>query len=333
MKKKPNLKRVLMEVFGGCNYTCQMCPQSTGRGKDFTRKMPLSLFQDVLDKLVPKYGKPVIGLSGSGEATMAKDLPEYIKIVKAKGCKAYINTNGARLTGEFMKSVIDAGIDLVRFSIIGYNKNLYKKWMDADNFDLVRKNLTETSKYVKSSGSKCNVSSYHLILDNNNIDHEVSEYKKVISELDCTAYVWKMHNFSGNYQNEKNPRKKTEKKTCGRPFADELTVRAGGYPNRLAAVTACCQTLGPPNEVKSVMGHLDTESFEEIYFGKNYQELRDAHEKKEFDKIDYCKDCDYLYEEPESLIWTNDKSYSAGQMLEVGTDFNLFNYESAKNLT
>ena len=103
--KKPHLRRVLMEVFGGCNYTCSMCPQSTGRGKDFTRKMPLKLFASVLDKLKP-YGDPVIGLSGSGEATMAKDLPEYIKEVKSRGLKAYINTNGEKLNGKFMNDVI-----------------------------------------------------------------------------------------------------------------------------------------------------------------------------------------------------------------------------------
>jgi hypothetical protein len=28
-----------MGVFGGCNYTCQLCPQSNpGRGANFTRK-------------------------------------------------------------------------------------------------------------------------------------------------------------------------------------------------------------------------------------------------------------------------------------------------------
>jgi len=332
MKKKVKLKRVLMEVFGGCNYTCQMCPQSTGRGKDFTRKMPLKMFKEVLDKLVPNYGTPVIGLSGSGEATMAKDLPDYIKAVKDKGCKAYINTNGARLKGQLMKDVIDAGIDLVRFSVIGYNKEKYNKWMDVDNFDQIKINIKETMDYVKSSASKCNISTYHLILDNNQIKFETEEYKKLNSELGCKAYVWKMHNFSGNYNNVQNPRKETKKKTCGRPFAEELTVRAGGYPGRLAAVTACCQTLGPPNEVKSVMGHLDKESFEDIYFGEKYEALRKAHTEKKFDKIDYCKDCDYLYEEPESLVWTNDETYTAGQMLEVGTDFNLFNYEKIRNL-
>ena len=47
MKKKVDLKRVLMEVFGGCNYTCQMCPQFTGRDTSFKRKMPLKDFEKI----------------------------------------------------------------------------------------------------------------------------------------------------------------------------------------------------------------------------------------------------------------------------------------------
>ena len=71
--KDLKLQRVVLEVFGGCNYTCQMCPQSNpGRGKDFTRKMPLKTFKGVLDKIVPKYGKPQINLEGSGEQQWQK---------------------------------------------------------------------------------------------------------------------------------------------------------------------------------------------------------------------------------------------------------------------
>ena len=47
----PDLERAVIEVFGGCNYKCQMCPQSTGRGHDWVRKMPLSLFEKTLDQL------------------------------------------------------------------------------------------------------------------------------------------------------------------------------------------------------------------------------------------------------------------------------------------
>ena len=86
--KNLKLKRIVMEVFGGCNYTCQMCPQSNpGRGKNFTRKMKISEFERILDMIVPKYGNPQINLEGSGEPTMAKDLPVYVSAVKKRGLK------------------------------------------------------------------------------------------------------------------------------------------------------------------------------------------------------------------------------------------------------
>ncbi len=182
------LKRIVMEVFGGCNYTCQMCPQSNpGRGKNFTRKMPLAKFEKILDELVPKYGTPQINLEGSGEPTMAKDLFEYVKIVKKKGLKCFMYCNGARLNGQFMKKVIDAGIDFIRISVIGYNRDLYKKWMNVDNFDLILSNLKEIKQYIKVSGSKCNLSTYHLITDNSKIKSEIEEYKKNVINIELSV--------------------------------------------------------------------------------------------------------------------------------------------------
>ena len=247
-----------MEVFGGCNYTCQMCPQTNpGRGKSFTRKMPLADFKKILDQIVPKYGTPQINLEGSGEPTMAKDLPEYINAVKEKGLKCFMYCNGARLNGDFMKRVVDAGIDFIRFSIIGYNREKYKQWMNIDNFELIKQNIRELVNYIKSTNSECKVSTYHLITNNKEIEQEIVYYKNnVINELNVTSYIWKMHNWSGNFSNP-NPRKKSSRKSCGRPFAPEITIRAGGAAGRTAAMVPCCQTLGPPNEEKSILGHLD----------------------------------------------------------------------------
>ncbi len=322
-----------MEVFGGCNYTCQMCPQSNpGRGKNFTRKMPLDEFEKILDKIVPKYGNPVINLEGSGEPTMAKDLDRYIAAVKKRNLKCYMYCNGARLNGKFMKNVIDAGIDFIRFSVIGYNKEKYKKFMDVDNFELILSNIREIKKYIEQVKSQCRIATYHLITNNKQLDFEVEEYKKnVINNLDTIGYIWKMHNWSGNYDNL-NPRAKTERRTCGRPFAPELTVRAGGEEGRTGAVVPCCQTLGPPNESKSILGHLDNETFEEVYFGKKYQDLRLAHENKNFDSIEYCNNCDFLYEDPEILVWTNDKKAKLHHMLGTDDDFILTKYNTLEKV-
>ena len=110
-----------------------------------------------------------------------------------------------------------------------------------------------------------------------------------------------------------------------RPFAPELTVRAGGNNGQTGAVTPCCQTLGPPNEAKSVLGHFSEQSFEEIYFGEKYEELRRLHKEKRFDEIDYCKNCDFLYENPEVLVWSNAPEAKTDYML--GTNFSLKDYQ------
>ena len=51
----PDLERAVVEVFGGCNYKCQMCPQTTGRGKEWTRKMPFEMFENILSFNVFEY--------------------------------------------------------------------------------------------------------------------------------------------------------------------------------------------------------------------------------------------------------------------------------------
>lgn len=328
MDNKVELKRVVMEVFGGCNYKCQMCPQSDpGRGKSFTRKMPLKEFERILDEVLEDFGKPQINLEGSGEATMAKDLSKYISAVKKRGLKCFMYTNGSKLNGDFMKEVLNEGIDFVRVSVIGYNKELYKKWMDIDNFDLVISNLIEMQDYISKFKLGTQISTYHLITDNNKVESEIESYKSnVINKVNSIAYIWKMHNWSGNYNNM-NPRKPTERRTCGRPFAPELTVRAGGSAGRTAAVVPCCQTLGPPNEEKSILGHLDKSSLKDVYYGEKYIELRHAHSAKEFDKIEYCKNCDFLYDDPEVIVWTNDKKHKLYNMLGTDEDFILTEYK------
>ena len=268
------IDRAVIEINGGCNYTCQMCPQTTpegktgARGKGWLKKMSLEAFEDAVAQCA-EAGLNVVNLEGSGEPTLNNDLPKYIEIVKKYGAKAFMFSNGFKMSGDFMKEVIDAGADFFRFSIIGYNKELYQKWMNSPYFDKVIRNLHETQEYVTTSGSGCTVATYHLILNNKNIDYERGQYRKIVDSAGVSTEIWKMHNWSGVYKPDYSREGNT--RTCGRPFSPDVVIRAGGINGASGAIHPCCQVLGQDDA--AVLGHLSLNTLEEIWYGDDYNKL------------------------------------------------------------
>ena len=245
------IDRAVIEVNGGCNYSCTMCPQDMrtgGRDKRFLKKMNLLDFEDNVRDCA-KHGLRVVNLEGSGEPTLARNLPEYIKIVKKYNALAFCFSNGFRMHGKFMRDCVDAGLDFFRFSMIGYNKDKYTEMMHNNvggNFDKVCKNIKEMQKYVKESGSDCVVATYHLITDVENEFDELQEYTALTEELGVKTEIWRMHNWSGVYDNKDKRSGKIN--TCGRPFSPDVVIRAGGLEGQRGAVAPCCQVLGRDEE-------------------------------------------------------------------------------------
>ena len=77
------------------------------------------------------------------------------------------------------------------------------------------------------------------------------------------------------------------------------------------------------------MGHLDKNSFEEVYFGEAYEDLRKAHEEKILIKLNIVKIV-IFYEDPEAIVWTNDENHKLYNMLGTGEDFILTEFKDRK---
>ena len=318
------IDRAVIEVQGGCNYSCSMCPQDKrtgGREKDFITRMSLLEFEDNVRDCA-KHGVRVINLEGSGEPTLNRQLFEYIKIVKKYGAKAFVFSNGLRMSGDYMKQCVDAGLDFFRFSFIGSTPEEYDTWMyntKGGNFDTICKNILEMKEYVKEVGSQCVIATYHLITEESiaSQEEQLERYKKLVDTLGVKTEVWKLHNWSGVY--DPTYTRKGEIKTCGRPFSPDVVIRAGGLGGNRGAVAPCCQVLGRDSE--AVLGHTSKNTIEEIVNGKEYEALREGHRTGNYP--DYCKSCDFLIDDPEVLVYTN---FERDVYKMHGTQFDLKDY-------
>lgn len=288
-----------IELSGSCNYKCKMCPHDEpGREPEFLRNLPFDLFTNIIDQAV-ELGVKNIRLHGSGEPTLYKRLVDAVQYCSDKNLNTLITTNGARLTPKLSQQLCDAGLTELTVSVIGSNKESYLKWMGEDNFDLIRNNI---KTYNDLSQRPANL--YHLITDPDRENEEIQEYKSNWEDYtQSTSEIWKMHNWSGVWDNQIFLRKKSEQRSCGRMFQPVVEVRAGGIDGHQGAVVACCMVLG--NDSQAVLGHLDSESLIDIWNGPARKKLQEYHNAGRWNEIDYCKNCDQLYDNPESLVYTS----------------------------
>jgi MoaA/NifB/PqqE/SkfB family radical SAM enzyme len=299
-----------MEVFGGCNLTCPMCPQGleSGREKEFKKSLNEDLFKKIVNEAIP-MGLKFVNLSGSGEPLLNKKLEEFVNYLSSKNIISMIYTNGKLLDKKRFISLCESGISIIKVSCIGWDRKSYKHWMSTDNFDEVRSNLKECLDLIERNNYKTILQTNHLILDYKDKNYQFREYKKNwIDYLNIKAEIWMAHNWSGIYAKNEILRKskdikKIEKRSCGRPLNGVIEIRAGGIGRSKGAVVPCPNVLG--QDSIAVLGHLDEKSLNEVVNGEKYIELRKKHLEKKFDEIDYCKNCDHLIEYPESLVWTN----------------------------
>lgn len=319
------IEQLNIEIAGPCSLQCVCCPQASvngGREQSFRALMTLGEFKRVVDEAYP-YRHPerplCISLHGSGEPTLNRQLPEIIAYAKSLP-HTYVSffTHGNNLRQELSERVIESGIDEVTVSMIGYDPETLGRSMKGGNFELVMKNIRAFQEVLgRGNHHSTKINTRHLILDPNKKDWEVQRYRQnIINPLGVEAEIWLQHNWDGSYEptasrEEMARARGLTRRSCGRPRANYLEVRAGGLPGHKLAVVACPIVLG--RDSAGTLGHLDRQTIPEIVAGPLYQALRRNHDEKFFDGT-FCEGCDYLYPDlKEALVWTNKPGRHVGQ--------------------
>ena len=109
--------------------------------------------------------------------------------------------------------------------------------------------------------------------------------------------------------------KKSEKKRTVVDHSVWITIRSGGNNGSRGGVTIVRRWVNPM--AKSVLGHADETSLVDIWYGEEYEKLREGHRTGVIQTIvSLATSCTII-----SPVWSNDSEAKVDHML--GTDFDL----------
>ena len=122
---------VILEVTKACDLHCPYC---FAYGGDSGETPSMDELKKAIDFISINGKGPLLQLSG-GEPTLRDDLPELVSYAKKAGCSyVQINTNGMRLAEdrEYVKSLADAGLDIVFLQFDGTDDEIFRKLRGRD---------------------------------------------------------------------------------------------------------------------------------------------------------------------------------------------------------
>jgi len=268
-KVPPFPYEVLLDVTSLCNHACTFCANTDIKLKTtLASTKTLQFIQEAYS-----LGTRRLGVFGTGESFLVKELADYIKLAKDIGYEyVYIKTNGALCTPERLNSVLDAGLDSLRFSIHAGSRETYKKIQGRDDFDKVMTNLKNAHDYKVANSLNVHIAVSVVLTDQGREELE-------LLQRNAGEWVdfWDIHDLNsqcGNLldNNEKGeivfggPRYDHDSGICKQPFAG-LSLTPEGY------ISACIMDFYGD----LIAGDYNKQGLKEIWEGEVFTKFRSDH--------------------------------------------------------
>lgn len=137
----PPLRGVLLDLTGRCNLHCPHCFASANDTVIPEPDLPtLTGWFDTLARSCSGQ-KPVVFLQG-GEPTLREDLPAIVRMLRERGYRLKLVTNGLRLRdAAYVRELKDAGLEWVFLQFDGFSREAYRHLRGLDLLDEKRQAL------------------------------------------------------------------------------------------------------------------------------------------------------------------------------------------------
>ena len=285
---------VSIEPTTSCNLRCPECPSGL---RSFTRptgNISNALFQNIIDELSPWLTN--LTFYFQGEPFLHPQFLDMVSYAAERGIYQTTSTNAHYLNEHTAQKVVRSGMDRIIISIDGFTQEVYEQYRRGGQLSKVLEGTSNLIKARKELKSRKPFIVFQFLVVRPN-EHQISEIKSLARSMGVdavkfkTAQIYDYENGSdliptqekySRYQQTESGSWKIKsglENNCWKMWSSSVITWDG-------RVLPCCFD----KDGKYVMGNLQTQSFQEIWMGENYNQFRTSILNSRRD-IDICRNC------------------------------------------
>lgn len=281
-----------------CNAECPHCPYTNSNIRDSYKDvpyMPERIFKLIADEAGP-HGA-YLRISGGGEPMLHPKATELLVYAKEKGCKIGLITNGSAFTERNSRPLLEAGVDMIEFSVDACDADTYSvvrkglKWdrllRNARRMLKIRNSIKGTSKIIASGVNQQGV-------DIDAVERFWRDEIGVDNFIKRKFLTWGVNTtLDAERSADPAPYLNTDEVPC--PFIFErLNIDSRGN------VMVCGYDIA----ANTSMGMVGLQSIAEIWHGEGFRFYRDKHLAQRGKDISMCRSCpDWQYRSWHHNYW------------------------------
>jgi MoaA/NifB/PqqE/SkfB family radical SAM enzyme len=273
--------KIQIQTASPCNAACVMCPWPDTAARLPQGTMSDATFARVVEDLVGR-GVERTSLFLMNEPLVDRRLAQRTRLLKTRvpETRALIFTNGALLDGERARELVDAGMDEITVSVVGFDRESYESLMKNIDHERVMRNLAEIGALL-ARGALGRLVFRVVGLDFPEARRGLEEFR---TRTGIEPELKPVTNRAGSVDVERfvPGRVASAFRACQRPFVKTYVLYDG------SVVLCNCDW-----ERTTVLGNVNELRLHEIWRGPALEAIRAWHLAGELPAGSLCSRCDY----------------------------------------
>jgi radical SAM protein with 4Fe4S-binding SPASM domain len=180
LKSRPYIYTV--DTGNVCNLRCPLCPTGLHTLERRQSLMTLATFNTVLEKIRP-WALEVV-LHNWGEPFLNPDILDIVAAARAANVGSTIssNLNLVHRGDDFLRSVVDSGLDHLTVSLDGTSQEVYEVYRRGGNFEAVLQNMRTILEYRNRTGQRTPTVEWQFLVMKHN-EHQVETAQRLARQL------------------------------------------------------------------------------------------------------------------------------------------------------